>query len=130
MNISHTEYWKELEALAGSIAEEAMSECDNDLDDAQEMINDRLLHETIDGHQWVIYYAYNLAVLQHSDNTDYMIDNLGTESAGEVLAEKGLSGLHTALAFWALYADVQDKLEDALQAIADSNEEEEEEEEV
>lgn len=128
MNISNTDYWKEVSALAASIAEEAMTECNNDLDDAQEMINDRLLHETIDGHQWVIYYAYNLDVLQHSSNTDYMIDNLGTESAGHVLEENGLSGLYSALAFWALYADVQDKLEGALQAIADSNEEEEEEE--
>lgn len=125
MNISNTDYWNEVSALAKSIAEEAMSECDNDLDDAQEMVNDRLLHETIDGHQWVIYHAYNLDVLQHSDNTEYMIDNLGNDEASEVLTQGGLSGLHTALAFWALYADVQDKVEGALQAVADSNEEEE-----
>jgi hypothetical protein len=116
------EYTKEIEGLASNIVTEAIqtveenngSEFDG-FDDTKEaamdLIHDTYLHETIDGHQWVIYCGYNLDVLKYSDNPDYMIDNLGGES--EILASQGLSGLHTALAFWAMYADVQDALESA-----------------
>ena len=82
-----------------------MERCDNDRDEAEELINDSLLRETIDGHEWIIYYSYNLDVIQHSDNEDYMIDNFGIDEAGFILKDKGLSGLHSAIAFWALYAD-------------------------
>jgi hypothetical protein len=112
MQLSGVEYWKEVSALAEMIVSEAADTFDRDT--VLEKIRDVLLHETIDGHQWIIYYAYNLSVLEHSDNSDYMVDNLGAESAGEVLKDSGLSGLHSALAFWALYADVQDHIDSAL----------------
>jgi len=35
------------------------------------------------------------------------------------LKEKGLSGLHSALAFWALYADVYDAIDNALDEYED-----------
>ena len=107
------DYTKQIEAIARDLVKEAMEQSDNDRDDAEELINDSLLHETIDGHQWVIYCSYNLSVLQYSRNDDYMIDNLGEESAVEALKSGGLSGLHTALAYWAMYADVQEALESA-----------------
>ena len=125
-NITNTQYWNEVQDLAVSIAEDAMLSCDNNREEAEELINDSLLHETIDGHQWVIYYAYNLDVLQYSDNSDYYIDNFGGDDASYVLKEKGLDGLHQAFAFWALYADVQDKISEALDG-AESNIEESEE---
>lgn len=129
--ITSSQYWGEVSSLAASIVEQAAQ--DNDLDTAEtfdrdqimEYVNDTYLHETIDGHQWVIYYAYNLDVLKHSDNQDYMIDNLGTESAGESL-KQGLDTLHCHLAFWALYADVQDHLDSALDEYENSLESEEE----
>jgi hypothetical protein len=120
MQLSSVEYWKEVSALAQMIVSEAAdyAGCNTadtfDRDTVLEKIHDFVLPETIDGHQWVVYYAYNLSVLENSDNSDYMVDNLGAESAGEVLKESGLSGLHSALAFWALYADVQDRIESAL----------------
>lgn len=125
--ITSAQYWNEVNSLAQMIAEEAMQQADNDRSDAEELINDSLLHETIDGHQWIIYYAYNLDVYQHSDNSSYMIDNIG--GASEILEEKGLNGLHCALAFWALYADVQEKIADALDEVENNIEEEEETEE-
>ena len=112
-NITSLQYWKEVQDLADSIAEDAMRQCDNNRDDAEELINDSLLHETIDGHQWIIYYAYNLDVYQYSNNSDYYIDSFGGDDAAYVLKEKGLDGLHQALAFWAFYADVQEKIKDA-----------------
>ena len=126
-NITNSQYWIEVSSMAEIIAEEAMQQSDNNREEAEDLINDSLLHETIDGHQWIIYYAYNLDVYQHSDNSDYLIDNFGNEEAGIILQEKGLDGLHQALAFWALYADVQEKISDALDEIEDNIEEETEE---
>ncbi len=100
------EYWEGVKSIAAGLVDEAMLSCDNK-DDAIELINDSLLHEVIDGHQWIIYCAYNLPVLQHSDNADYMVDNIG---GLEESLSQGLSVLHTHLAYWALYADVQDML--------------------
>ena len=116
------EYWTEVQELAGSIAEEAMDQSENDRDQAEEIINDTLLHETIDGHQWVIYYSYNLDVLKHSDNEDYYDSNFGDESLKASLDQGGINTLHCHMAFWALYADVQDKLSDALDAIEELEE--------
>ena len=126
-NITSSQYWNEIQSLAVTIAEEAMLHCDNNRDEAEELINDSLLHETIDGHQWIIYYAYNLDVYQYSDNSDYYIENFGSDDAAHVLKENGLNGLHQALAFWSLYADVQDKIGKALDGVESNVDEQDEE---
>ena len=126
-NITSSQYWNEIQSLAVSIAEDAMASCDNNREEAEELINDSLLFETIDGHQWVIYYAYNLDVYQHSNNPDYYIDNFGGDDAAYVLKEKGIDGLHQVLAFWALYADVQEKIGEALDGVESNIEEQDEE---
>ena len=128
-NITSSQYWNEVQSLAVSIAEDAMAHCDNNRDEAEELINDSLLHETIDGHQWIIYSAYNLDVYQYSSNSDNYINNFGGDDAAFVLKEKGLDGLHQALAFWALYADVQDKIDEALDGVEINIEEQDETEE-
>ena len=120
--ITSSEYWTEVQSLADSIASEAMADNDNDREAAEEDINDSRLHETIDGHQWIIYNAYNLPVMQFSDNADYYIDNFGGDDAGHILKERGIDGLHTVIAFWALYADVQDRLSDALDVLEEAAE--------
>ena len=117
---SSSQYWIEVQSLAVSIAEDAMSQCDNSREEAEELINDSLMHETIGAHQWVIYNAYNLDVLQYSDNSDRYVDEFGVEDAALVLKERGLGGLHQSLAFWALYADVQEKIEEALNEVEES----------
>ena len=127
-NFTSSQYWNEVQSIAVSIAEDAMSYCGNNREEAEELINDSLLHETIDGHQWIIYYAYNLDVYQYSDNSDYYIDNFGGDDAAYVLKEKGLDGLHQALAYWSLYADVQDKISEALDGIESNIEEQDDEE--
>lgn len=120
--ITSSEYWTEVQSMADSIASEAMADNDNDREAAEEDINDSRLHETIDGHQWIIYNAYNLPVMQFSDNADYYIDNFGGDDAGNILKERGIDGLHTVIAFWALYADVQDRLSDALDVLEEAAE--------
>lgn len=118
--ITNAQYWIEVESVAANIACEAMQTAKNDRDEAEDIINDSLLHETIDGHEWIIYTAYHLPILQISDNTDYYIDNFGSDDAGYVLKNKGLDGLHQTIAFFAFYADVNDKISEALDDIEDS----------
>jgi len=119
-DITYSEYWKEIKDLAENITTEAMENNDNDREEAEEAINDHILHETVDGHQWVIYYNYSLDVVKHSDNEDYMVDNFGSEYAGDIMKDQGLDSLHSAIAFWCMYADIQDCLSDALDAVEEA----------
>lgn len=100
--ITQSQYWTEVQELAENCVEEA-AEYDRDLGD--------VLHETIDGHQWVIYYAYNADVIKHTDNESYAEENFGTEA----YAGKSYSDIGTIVAFWALYADVSEKAYDLAQ---------------
>lgn len=118
--MNNHEYYAEVNAIAESLVSEAMADHDNNADSAMDDINDSRLHETIDGHQWIIYNGYNLSIIKHSSNDEYMIDNIGLDSAGEALKRGGLSGLHQAIAYWAFYADVQDILQDKMNEFLDS----------
>ena len=102
------EYWKEVNETASNILETAKDYEQAGYNDAEDYINDTLLHETIDEHEWIIYYSYNLPILEYSNNADYMAENLG--GVEESLSSNGITGLHQALAFWAFYADVSDKI--------------------
>ena len=120
------EYYSEVDSIAEALVAEAMVEHDNDAEQAMEAIIDSRLHETIDGHQWIIYYNYNLSIIEHSSNDDYMIDNMGLDSAGQALQSGGLNGLHQAIAYWALYADVYELLQNKMDEYVDSLDTEEE----
>ena len=125
-DITCNSYWKEINDLARGMIEEtyewldkADMEPDEIIEDVMDQITDHVLHETIDGHQWVIYYAYNLDVIKFSNNSDYMVENFGNDEAGHILSKQGLDSLHTAIAFWAMYADVQDVLHDIHESVFD-----------
>ncbi len=98
--------WAEVESTAQSIIEE-VAENGEDLND--------YLFETIDSSEYAIYNYYHLPIIQFSDNEDYYIDNFGSDDAANVLKDKGLTGLHAAIAFWAFYADVSDKISELSQ---------------
>ena len=121
--MNYQDYYSEVDSIAEALVSEAMAEHGNDAEQAMEHINDGRLHETIDGHQWIIYYNYNLSIIEHSSNDDYMIDNMGLDSAGQALQSGGLNGLHQAIAYWALYADVYELLQDKMDEYVDSLEE-------
>lgn len=89
-----------------------------DKDEIEELVNDGLLHETIDGSQYAIYYHYHLDILKHSTNSEYAIDNVlcGDEMA-TILKQNGLKGLHQTLAFWAMMEDVQEELNEILEQV-------------
>jgi hypothetical protein len=131
-NISNNEYWEEVRDTAQNIVDEVTAEVLENhgiksskldhlyrenvaawRDEIYETIFDSRLHETIDGHQWVIYTYYNLQVLQHTNNAEYMIDNFGGESAASAI-ENGIDSLHCAMAYWAMYADVAEQIDTVL----------------
>ena len=87
-----------------------------DKDEIEELVNDSLLHETVDGSQYAIYYHYHLDILKHSANSDYAIDNIFCgDTLADILKKDGLTGLHQALAFYAMYADVQEEISEILE---------------
>ena len=106
--MEYNEYWNEIETLADTVVEQAIKDSDNDIEDAMDRALD-LLHEVVDGHQWIIYNSYNLDVIKWSRNEDYGIDHFGTEWLEKEL-KKGLDALHNAVAFWAFYADISEKV--------------------
>ena len=58
---TYKEYRDEISDLAEDLYKEAGEEHPEDEDDRNEYILDRV-HEIVDGHEWIIYNAYNLAV--------------------------------------------------------------------
>lgn len=84
-----------LEQEAKSLAEEAFSECNGDMQDA-----DQWLWEAVDSHEWVIYYhqAGMLCVHCNTDDGADWLDGVGLEPTNDV------DKLHTQIAFATLYA--------------------------
>lgn len=125
MSITYQEYREEVKETAANIVELAVEALESesaeyDRDRALELIHDYILHEQIDGHEYAIYYAYHLPILQHSDNAEYAGDNFGSDVLGDAL-KKGLDNLHATLAFWAFYADVYDAIDDAIAEYEEAN---------
>lgn len=96
---SYRAYWDSVESLADEVIER--EKAGDDANDA--------LHEAVDGTSWVIYTHESHAVMEHTRNSEYGTDNglicdLDGKSFGEIV---------TIFAFWSLYGDVLDALDDA-----------------
>ena len=100
--LSKSQYYDEVDSLAKEALEDG-----RDHDEAMDWI-----HETIDGHQWVIYCAYNLEVIQHSDNAYAIEDCYDGEGYAQLMKDGGLSKLHSVMAYFAMHADVSQRLAD------------------
>jgi hypothetical protein len=115
--LTNKEYWVEVNATAETVVETAFDILQYDgiesptIKQVYDTIFDSVLHETVDAHQWVIYTAYHLPILQHTDNAEYMVDNFGGDYVEHAVKESGVGGLHQAMAYWALYADIADKID-------------------
>ena len=93
------EYWKQVDGIVSDLIEEGQAD-KLDTDELTER-----LHETIDGHEWVIYTGYHYEVLQHSPNDGYSVENFGADS----IVKDGVLDT-AALAYGALYGDVSERL--------------------
>lgn len=98
--ITSSEYFEECQ----SIAREITKECEGN----EEEISDQL-HQTIDGHQWIIYTYYNAQVLMHSKNDGAYFENYGP------LEAKDFSEAMAKMAFAAFHQDVSEELSAALE---------------
>ena len=105
-NITYREYQDEISDLAEDLYKEAMEEHPEDEDDRNAFILDRV-NEIVDGHQWIIYCASNLAVYEHSPNADAYQDMYGNDDLGAIVADRGLLGLHTVIAYCSMQADIE-----------------------
>ena len=103
---TQSEYESDVEELAESILAEVIEENpEASPDEIRESLDDRL-HESVDGHQSVIYTWRAQLVLAHSANDGYSVENFGSESATD-----GDGNLNwSALAYGAMYADTYDPL--------------------
>ena len=110
LKFTSTEYYREISDLADSLYSEALEQNDNDHDLAVEAIHDSLLHETVDGHQWIIYTYCNELVEQFSANAEAFKDCYDNESIGALVAESGLDGLKPIIAYFAMHQDISDHL--------------------
>jgi hypothetical protein len=122
MSISSAEYFSECR----SIAEEACAEA---IEHSGHVSTSRRLEyacehvqETVDGHQWIIYYHYNDDVLRHSGNEDAWEECYDSESIGDLVKDKGMDGARTVQACFAMIADVMECLDDAMEEAEESEE--------
>ena len=110
LEFTSSEYHKEISDLAADLYSEALEQNDNDHDLAVEAIHDHLLHETVDGHQWVIYTYSNELVEQFSANAEAFKDCYDNESIGAIVADKGLDALKAIIAYFAMYQDISEAI--------------------
>ena len=110
LEFTSSEYHREISDLAESLYSEALEQNDNDHDAAVDAIQDHLLHETVDGHQWIIYTYCNELIEQFSANAEAFKDIYDNESIGALVAERGLDGLKPIIAYFAMYQDMSDHL--------------------
>tara|TARA_R110002073_G_scaffold332489_1_gene518622 strand:+ start:415 stop:774 length:360 start_codon:yes stop_codon:yes gene_type:complete len=110
LEFTSIEYYREISDLADDLYSEALEQNDNDHDLAVEAIHDRLLPETVDGHQWVIYTYSNELVEQFSANAEAFKDCYDNESIGALVADRGLEALKPIVAYFAMYQDISDRL--------------------
>ena len=106
-NITYREYRDEISDIAEDLYKEALEEHPEDEDDRNECILEQV-NEIVDGHEWIIYNAYNLSVYEHSPNADAYQDMYSNDTLGSIVAERGLLSLHTVIAYCAMQADIEE----------------------
>lgn len=112
---SASNYWENVEQIAKDVQQAAHDGQDE---------GDRL-HEEIDGSWWIIYNHASRAVMEHTENDDAIFDELGKDA---VDGKGSFQEIVTACAFYAMRADVQDRM-GRLDPIEDEEEDEIEEDE-
>ena len=120
--MEYSEYKQEIKELAKGLVEDNQEYKEYNQSVFDYIRGNGLDHKTIDNHQWIIYYSYNLDVIKHSDNEDYMVDNLGSESLAHALEQGGLNGLHQVIAFYAMLADLNEALQELEQEEVEESE--------
>ena len=106
LEFTSTEYYREINDLVDNLYSEALDQNDNDHESAMDAISDNLLHELVDGHQWIIYTYSNELVARFSDNDEAYLDCYDNESIGQLVSDKGLDAVKPIIAYFAMYQDI------------------------
>lgn len=107
MNITYQEYLAEVRSIAENAIEEA-GEYEQDVYDTA--------YEAVDGHKWIIYYAYNDDVIRHSGNPDAWQDCYAMEYIGQLVVDEGMQGARAVQAYFALSQDVNEEVAEQLES--------------
>jgi hypothetical protein len=102
LSIIQRDYWNVVRGIEADLRDAVKNGEVSDVEEAETW-----LHETVDGHQYVIYTHLNFRVLQFSNNRDALSDELGAE---ELLRDGNVNW--AGMAYMALMADVRDRLGD------------------
>lgn len=113
-NFTKVAYFNNCAALGLSVLDSLISEHGLDVDACQDAAH-QLVTETVGNNNMSIYYHYHLPILQFSTHGDYFVDEFGADCAGDILKDRGLDGLHGAIATYCIEADVMDWLSDNLE---------------
>lgn len=107
-------YFDDVQSMADKIVAGAVDALrSGETHDASEWISDRL-HADCDGSWWVIYHHAAAATLRYSDNSDAYFDEIGDLDGIDSLGQ-----LHTICAYYALRADVMERIDmDEIEAAA------------
>ena len=104
-NITYSEYWQEVRALALAVINEVNQQCSGcDFSDGEYVKAEQACNELTTEHEWVIYLYKAKQVMIHTDNL-----NAWFENEGVAIVNNAEDFFHIAAAY-ALCADVWDML--------------------
>jgi len=110
LDFNSKQYHAEISDLASDLYDEALEQNDNDHELAKDAIGDYMLHNLVDGHQWVIYTYSNELVARFSDNSEAYRDCYDNESIGQIVSDEGLDAVKPIIAYFAMYQDISDEI--------------------
>jgi len=102
--MTQQEYWNEIRSLAEWLSDNRPTELGGGgvtADYGEDADRYDAMHETLDGHEFVIYTHKARQVIVHSDNPDHMIDEMGADAGGDMFDERR--------AYWAMQQDIIDR---------------------
>jgi hypothetical protein len=97
------DYWKSVKSIATEAQEEYPRHCERLICHTSDDARDEYIRETVDGSEWIIYFANNETVLTATNNHD-AIDDVGLEATTDWKQTRMIC------AFYAMLQDVNDEM--------------------
>ena len=97
------DYWNTIKSIATETQEEYPRHCNRQICRVSDDERSDYIWETVDGSEWIIYYANNETVLSATNNHD-AIDDVGLEATTDWKQSR------MTCAFYAMVQDVNDEI--------------------
>jgi hypothetical protein len=101
-DVTRKEYLDEIRGIAADAIEEGWTQAGEDADEPNEEAMQEYVQQTVDGHQWIIYYGYPEDVLRFTDNKDAYIEEFGSIEATDT------NDALAKMAYMAMMRDITD----------------------